>query len=247
MEHNKHNECTLPKVRNSWAIHGLWPTKYHEIGPLYCNDTWTFDINQITDIEDEMTEKWINIEKGTPLDGLWKHEWEKHGTCAAQKIHEMDTERKYFEEGLKLFDSYSVTKLLQDTYIKPGIDVSYKLDEIHSAINRSIGNNFAVICEKDHQTKQQMLFEVRMCFDKELNLHNCDGIVVKDEVLRANYKDEIITNCKRDVEIFYPSQSWISKKEWLRKMKENMPQERTWSYHIENIYKFIKLLQWATL
>ena len=48
-------------------ILGIWPTKYHEIGPLYCNDSAPFDINQVQSIEDELKEKWINIEKGTPL------------------------------------------------------------------------------------------------------------------------------------------------------------------------------------
>jgi ribonuclease T2 len=79
MENKKGNECVLPKIKNSWTIHGIWPTKFHTIGPLYCNESWIFDMDQISPIEDEMTEKWINIEKGTPLDGLWKHEWEKHG------------------------------------------------------------------------------------------------------------------------------------------------------------------------
>lgn len=245
MEERKGNECALPKIHNSWSIHGVWPTKYHEIGPLFCNDSWVFDVNQIKDIEDEMKEKWINIEKGTPLDGLWKHEWEKHGTCAAQKIPEMNTEKKYFSEGLEMFNNFSISKILQDTYIKPGIDATYKLDEIHSLINRTIGNNFAVICEKDHHTKQQLLFEIRICFDKELKLHSCDGIVVKDEILTA--KEEIISNCKRDVEILYPSSSWVTKKIWQMKISENMPKEKSWMYHVENIYKLVKLLQWATL
>lgn len=247
MEEHKGNECVLPKIPNSWAIHGVWPTKYHEIGPLYCNDTWTFDMKEISDIEDEMKEKWINIEKGTPLDGLWKHEWEKHGTCAAQKIEKMNTEKKYFSEGLEMFDNYSITKLLQETYIKPSIDETYKLDEIHTAINRSLGNNFAIICEKDRQTKQQMLFEIRICFDKELKLHSCDGIVVKDDVLLASSKDEIITNCKRDIDIVYPSKSWVDSKRWMMKVNENMPQEKSWMFQVENIYKLVKLLQWATL
>jgi ribonuclease I len=32
MESNKAHECVLPKVRNSWTVHGIWPTKYHTIG-----------------------------------------------------------------------------------------------------------------------------------------------------------------------------------------------------------------------
>lgn len=223
----------------------MWPTKYHQIGPLFCNDSAPFDISQIASIEEEMKEKWINIERGTPLDGLWKHEWEKHGTCAALEIKEMNTQLKYFKEGLSLIDQYAINKLLQPTYIKPGIDAAYKLDEIYSALNLSIGNNFAIVCEKD-KNKNQYLFEIRICFDKNLNIHSCDGIVMED-FKNIDYHDEIITNCRRDQEIIYPSKAWLLQKQWIEKVKEQQSQNDSFMYHWINIYKLVRLLQWITL
>lgn len=201
-------------------------------------------MKQIEPIIDEMKQKWINIEKGTPLDGLWKHEWEKHGTCAATNIKELNTQLKYFSEGLALLDKYSIDKLLESTYIKPGIDIAYKLEEIHTALNHSIGNNFAIVCERDKG--QQYLFEIRICFDKNLAIHSCDGIVMED-FFDYDFHDEIITNCHKDKDIYYPSRAWILQKQWLAKVKEEQHQSDSFLYHWINIYKLIRLLQWVTL
>lgn len=246
MENKKGNECVLPKIRNSWTIHGIWPTKYHTIGPLFCNDTWTFDMDKIATIEGEMTEKWINIEKGTPLDGLWKHEWEKHGTCAAQHIPQLSTELTYFKQGLEFLDKYSITKLLDGTYIKPGPDVTYKLEEIHDALKQSLNDNFAIICERDRKTKREYLFEIRICFDLELNLHTCDGIVTGKEE-DPNPEDDIFTNCKKDQEIAYPSSAWLHERQWMRRVRDQHYDNNSWIKHVVNSYKLVRLLQWVTL
>jgi ribonuclease T2 len=248
MEEKKGNECALPKAKNSWTIHGIWPTQYHTIGPLYCNDSWTFDMNAIAPIESEMTEKWINIEKNTPLDGLWKHEWEKHGTCAAQHIPQLNTELTYFKQGLDFLDRFSITKLLMSSDIKPGIDATYKLEDIHAALKTSLDTSFAIICEKDRKTKREYLFEIRICFDKELNLHSCDGIVTEDgEFPDPDPQDEIITNCKKDQEIAYPSSAWLFERQWFKKNEHQQYVDKTWMRHVVNAYKTVRLLQWVTL
>lgn len=226
---------------------GIWPTKYHIIGPVFCNDTWQFDMNMIAPIEDELKEKWINIEKNTPLDGLWKHEWEKHGTCAASQLKSVDNELKYFQLGIDFLDRYSITTLLKDTYIQPGVDRSYKLEEIHEILMRSIDNNFAIVCKIDRKTKRQYIFEIRICFDKELNLHSCDGIVMADIYEQdPTPSDNIITNCKKDMDIVYPSQAWLMQKRWAKQIEERRYKD-SWVKHVVNSYKLVRLLQWATI
>ena len=247
MEDKKGNECVLPKAKNSWTIHGIWPTKYHTIGPLFCNDTWIFDMDSISTIENEMTEKWINIEKGTPLDGLWKHEWEKHGTCAAQHVPLLNNELSYFRQGLTFLDRFSITKLLMSTYIKPGIDVTYRLEEIHAALKSSLDDNFAIICEKDRKTKREYLFEIRICFDKDLNLHTCEGIVMDEGEEDPDPDDDIITNCQKTAEIAYPSSAWLMQRQWMKRVKEQQFVDNTWMKHVVNAYKTVRFLQWVTL
>lgn len=246
MESKKGHECVLPKAKNSWTIHGIWPTKYHTIGPLFCNDTWIFDMDQISPIENEMTEKWINIEKGTPLDGLWKHEWEKHGTCAAQHVPQLNNELNYFKQGLSFLDRFSITKMLSATSIKPGVDATYSLEDIHSALKTSLDDNFAIICEKDRLTKREYLFEIRICFDKDLNLHSCNGIVM-EEGDDPDLDDDIISNCQKDQEIAYPSSAWLMQRQWMKRIKQQQFVDTNWMKHVVNSYKLVRLLQWVTL
>ena len=75
-EHSKSNQCSLPPSKDTWTIHGIWPTKFKTIGPLFCNSSWPFNFDDLKEIEGKMEKAWINIEKNTELDSLWKHEWE---------------------------------------------------------------------------------------------------------------------------------------------------------------------------
>lgn len=203
-------------------------------------------MDKISPIENEMTEKWINIEKGTPLDGLWKHEWEKHGTCAAQHIPQLDNELNYFKQGLDFLDRFSITKLLSLTSIKPGIDVTYSLEDIHSALKETLDDNFAIVCEKDRKTKREYLFEIRICFDKDLNLHTCNGIVM-EEGEDPDLDDEILTNCQKNQEIAYPSSAWLMQRQWMKRVKQQQFVDTNWMQHVVNSYKLVRLLQWVTL
>lgn len=75
-ENSIKNQCSLPPVKDSWTIHGIWPTKFETIGPLYCNSSWPFNFDDLKSIENEMEKAWINVEKNTVETSFWKHEWE---------------------------------------------------------------------------------------------------------------------------------------------------------------------------
>ena len=68
-----------------WTIHGIWPTTNNQIGPLYCNRTDKFDPEKIRDLLPELRLKWTDVRAGGGDEfNFWRHEWEKHGTCAEQ-------------------------------------------------------------------------------------------------------------------------------------------------------------------
>jgi ribonuclease I len=50
-----------------------------------------------------MDENWPSYSKGN--EAFWKHEWEKHGVCAAPYLK---SEAEYFRKTLDLHDSYDL-------------------------------------------------------------------------------------------------------------------------------------------
>ncbi|TMW45203.1 hypothetical protein DOY81_009717 [Sarcophaga bullata] len=94
-EEDKKHECNLPTTKEFWTIHGLWPTKLGHFGPSFCNKTANFDVNQLEEIKDNLNEYWPDIDGESKGNWLWKHEWLKHGTCAAT-LEELNNELKYF-------------------------------------------------------------------------------------------------------------------------------------------------------
>jgi ribonuclease T2 len=245
-ERSTDNECSLPARKNSWTIHGIWPTKFHEIGPLFCNKTWHFNLKSLEPIEDRLKESWINIEKNTPLDGLWKHEWMKHGTCTAPKIIEMNTELKYFSKGLDWLEQYSISKLLDGSQVVPmGPDFEgYNLEDIHYALSQKLPKTFGIVCFKDQKSRKQFLFEIRICFNKDLTPADCDGIVMLGD---ENEKDKYITNCHLEEPILYPAAGTFPHPSMRRQYYSNHNSIQEMKPLLINLYKLINLIKWMTL
>lgn len=64
MDERPNNVCILPSQKDIWTIHGIWPTKYGTIGPQFCNKTESFDINTLKPLLNQLTQFWLNVEKG---------------------------------------------------------------------------------------------------------------------------------------------------------------------------------------
>ncbi|XP_012258433.2 ribonuclease Oy-like [Athalia rosae] len=182
------HQCFLPR-HQEWTIHGLWPSQKHEIAPAFCNKTQHFDESVLLPIQNQMEEKWINIEKGTPHFSLWKHEWEKHGTCASV-LPELDSELKYFKKGLELQREYDMTHVLAKCNILPG--KKYEVQAILDCVNRILGHTAQVECVTNSKTHESLLFEIRICFDKSLKLIDCNDVPAYP------------TNCQRKKPVTYP-------------------------------------------
>lgn len=187
-EKSQNHKCTLP-VDEEWTIHGIWPTQYHKIGPEYCNKTAKFDLSALSTIEDELKLKWMDVEYGMKPGSFWKHEYEKHGTCAAV-LEKMNSEIKYFQMGLNFLDKYDMKNILAKVNITPGN--SYPVKTILNGIKNILDVNAQIMCVKNPKTHESYIFEIRICFDKQLKLTNCDGIV--------NFP----TDCNHSQDVIYP-------------------------------------------
>lgn len=91
-----------------WSIHGLWPQYDKNNYPVYCKKV-SFSMNNIKHLLPQLEECWYS-NKGTD-ENFWKHEWEKHGSCAFTDINETE----YFSNTIRLFYD-AIHKNLPDKY-----------------------------------------------------------------------------------------------------------------------------------
>jgi ribonuclease T2 len=238
-EKDVNHQCTLPSPKEIWTIHGIWPTKFHTMGPFFCNHSAPFDKKQIEPIEKQLEVYWLNIEKGTSLESLWKHEWQKHGTCAAQ-LPLLDNENKYFGQGLKWLQQFSMSSFLSQANILPG--ASYSLEQIHKVLKSMLNANPVIECIHDKSSNKSLLFEIRICFSKDLKLVDCDGVSSNLNPNKGWRKTDadIITNCNAHREIEYLSVVPPT-------VFPTYEGDSFWTFPFVQLYKLLRMLQWATL
>ncbi|KAL5233883.1 hypothetical protein ACI65C_001293 [Semiaphis heraclei] len=189
--------CNLPANRNQWTIHGIWPSKIGAFGPSFCNNQTTFNLNSLNTIIPELKNRWTEIKGSTTWtrkqEGeLWRHEWMKHGTCATS-LSALDSELKYFNQGLEWSKQYVLSNLLEQGGIKP--NGSYPVNQIWHTLRTGLGKNPHIDCYFESRTNKPYIEEVRICFNKLLSLVDCDPF-------RRN-SNRPSTNCPLDKEIFY--------------------------------------------
>lgn len=189
-----------------------------------------------------MEQFWLNIEKGLPLESLWKHEWEKHGTCAAQ-LPQLDNENKYFGQGLAWLQQYSMSSLLSQANIQPGS--AYEIQRLAKVLRTMLNHTVAIGCVKDHTTGTSYLFEIKVCFTKDLKLTDCDGI--KGSLKDKNWRlmGDVITNCDSKKPIEYPG--LVPATQFEGTPEADYELSSLWRFPFVKAYKLIKILQWATL
>lgn len=233
-EKSEKNKCALPSLKNIWTVHGIWPTKFGTEGPLFCNKTWHFDPAQISPIEEQLNIYWLNVEKNTARRSFWKHEWVKHGTCAAL-LPELNNEAKYFKQGLDWIYKYDMQSILTKAKILPNKTQGYTAEQIYMAVKSVLNKNPAVECVSDHKAGISLINEIRICFNKSLELVDCDGI--RDPNIHVE-GTKIITSCSLSKPVIYPSV-----------VPERPMADEIYKYDtpwLLNTYRFLQFLIWFT-
>ena len=170
---------------NTWCR----PTRSGTEGPFFCNRTWPFDANQLEGLKPELTRLWPNIHGGDTVDSLWKHEWDKHGTCAA--LHpSFASEHLYFNQGLKWVNSsqsnnlhflrsswltlgifqakqYHMSKILTTESINPSMTALYNATKIWRVLRNTLGFDPSISCEFDKVRKIHSL--IYFYFDERIH------------------------------------------------------------------------------
>jgi len=168
------NTCSLPSKTDKWTIHGVWPSASHGGHPFFCNKTLPFNENALSEIMTDLKERWADVHKNSPEGSFWKHEWLKHGTCAIQ-LEPLNTELKYFKQGLLFNQQYDITSILSGAGINPGS--SYTGDDIMNAVQKTIKKWPAISCVKNDQhvsTEENLLLsQISICMDTSFNVIDC--------------------------------------------------------------------------
>ncbi|XP_036335743.1 ribonuclease Oy-like [Rhagoletis pomonella] len=233
-EEDSTHACILPDKKEFWTIHGVWPTKLGHMGPSFCNKTADFDLNQLEQILTNLKTYWPTIDGQQKLGYFWEHEWLKHGTCAVT-LEELDNELKYFKQGLAWREQFLMSNILGKAGIHP--DSNNTVVALQTALLKTLGKNPSIHCIYDNKRDMSYLEEIRICFNKQLELTDCDGVLPGDAV-SINYPGgTVITNCHISKPIHYPS---------------NMPpllrmQKPDWKFPVVNTYKLLQFIMWFTL
>ena len=113
---------------------------------------------QVSDLLSSLRAKWPTLACPTN-DGLrfWGHEWEKHGTCAADVFDE----HGYFQAALRLRDQLGVLAALTAAGVNPDGGY-YTLAQIKGAIREGTGFEPYVECNRDEAGNSQ-LYQLYFC------------------------------------------------------------------------------------
>jgi len=183
-----------------WTVHGVWPSRTGSSeGPFFCNRTWVFNPDSVANVRSKLVKLWPNIHGEDTEDSLWKHEWEKHGTCAAAD-QRFATEEAYFTQGLNWIERFQMSQILGNRNIVPSTQEQYNATAIWLVVKTEIGAAPTISCVSDKETGLTYLSEIRICFKRhDLQMVDCnEGHRSSDGRLAS------IGNCPSHQLIHYP-------------------------------------------
>ena len=162
---------------DSWTIHGLWPDHCTGGFDQYCDNgrrfTNIFDIlssfNNSNPLLETMNEYWLSNEGSH--EGLWAHEWNKHGSCIntlrpscyappdTKSIPHPDV-LDYFNTTVTLFRNLDTYTFLADAGIVPSEHTTYTLSQLESALLAVHGSPVTLRCHGSNLNEAWYHFSV---------------------------------------------------------------------------------------
>ncbi|XP_076355401.1 ribonuclease Oy-like isoform X2 [Tachypleus tridentatus] len=168
--------CEEPPKKNSWVIHGLWPSSFNLRIPRFCNSRKHFNLTEIQGIVPELEKEWPDLFVKRKPSSFWKYEWEKHGTCAAV-VPDFNSQKDYFSMALKLKFHYDLSKAFIKGGITPSREQPYMLGNITNILKTWLKVKVDVKCQTTKLFKYPLLHSVRMCMNINFTLIDCPASV----------------------------------------------------------------------
>ncbi|KAJ6664637.1 hypothetical protein lerEdw1_006210 [Lerista edwardsae] len=189
----------------------------------HCNKTWHFNISEVEDIMGDMKQYWPDVLHPNHTQ-LWKHEWEKHGTCVAM-LDSLNSEKKYFSKALEFYEKLDLNSYLLKVGIKPGnnyyqllyncafdhgpiLSLNPQLSTIRDALTSFYKVTPKIQCLPPEEGEEvQTIGQIKFCFTKEFNLMNCTESQAVSYLAHEDrlYNPEELSICN-DTLLYYPAQ-----------------------------------------
>ncbi|KAK0411932.1 hypothetical protein QR680_005927 [Steinernema hermaphroditum] len=166
------DSCKIPGDSDPWTLHGLWPSSRTRKDIEFCTKD-KFDERGVKSIWKRLQEVWPNLLAGKGATSFWKHEFEKHGTCA---LPELKDELGYFNTSIQLHERFNIDQALQDGGIKQSEEKRYSLGDIRGVAESRLGKQrLQLHCVHDKDS-DWLLADIRLCLDKSFNPVDCPGL-----------------------------------------------------------------------
>lgn len=167
------HKCVVSDEVKGWVLHGLWPSIKGHHFLQYCNRSAKFDYDKVKSLEGDLMQYWPNLYADSSKMFLWKHEYEKHGTCAAL-VEGFETELEYFRKAMDLLHKYAPMPKLQSKDISPRVE-AYESERIMSAVDFVYGAGACTQCSYygGGSNEVRVLSGLEICLTKELELMEC--------------------------------------------------------------------------
>ncbi|NXI25351.1 RNT2 Ribonuclease, partial [Sterrhoptilus dennistouni] len=136
-----------------------------------------------------------------------KHEWDKHGTCAAT-LEVLNSQKKYFGKALELYQHIDLNGHLLKAGIKPSSSY-YKMTAIKEALKGFYGVTPKIQClPPEEGEKAQTIGQIEICFTRELELVNCVEPEGESNPIQAHFKfgTSELSVCNDSLPTYYPSE-----------------------------------------
>jgi ribonuclease T2 len=158
-------KCSFTPDWTYFTLHGLWPENSDGTYPQDCSNT-PFDPSQVAPIASDLNKYWISL--NGPSETFWSHEFEKHGTCAADVL---PTELGYMNATLGLRAQYDITPALAAAGILPSSTTSFSKAQFQAAVTKAFGYPVLVSCDKNGHING-----ATVCVSKNLTAQSCGSV-----------------------------------------------------------------------
>ncbi|XP_037273962.2 ribonuclease Oy [Rhipicephalus microplus] len=165
-----HDKCIKENERNFWTVHGLWPSS-NSSTPEFCNRTLRYNATTLGPLVPQLDLYWPSLTSSNN-NIFWKHEWQKHGTCATI-VPELDGLYNFFNETLTLYLKYNITEYLLNSGVVPTSEKTYQLQTIKNALHDDIKGAANFVCYSSRNYSAPVLAEIRFCLDRQLQPIDC--------------------------------------------------------------------------